>query len=108
MKTQQEFTELINQNKGIIYKVCRSYTHNSDDLEDLFQEIVLQLWKSFQSFKGESKFSTWMYRVALNTAITLFKKNEKQVKTTEFDSIYYKVQEDNSYQEKEEKIFNYL
>ncbi len=71
MKQEQEpFLEIISTHQGIIHKVCRIYARNEDDRADLFQEIVLQLWRAFDSFKGESKISTWMYRVALNTAIS--------------------------------------
>ncbi|UVD81303.1 sigma-70 family RNA polymerase sigma factor [Myroides albus] len=63
--------------KGILYKVSRMYMDNSEDQADLYQEILLQLWKSYDKFQGKSLFSTWMYRVALNTAITYFKKDRK-------------------------------
>lgn len=66
--------EIIRANQGIIHKVCNIYCDNEDDRKDLFQEILAQLWKSYPSFRKESKFTTWMYRVALNTAITSFKK----------------------------------
>jgi len=74
----KEFIDIFKKNQRIVHKVCRIYTDNSDDHEDLFQEIAIQLWKSFSSFKGNSKFSTWMYKVALNTAITLFKTNNRK------------------------------
>lgn len=87
MKSREsEFTHLIESNQGIIHKVCRIYCDTSEAHEDLFQEIVLQLWKSFDSFKGESKFTTWMYRVGLNTAITLIRKKEKTIHTTSIDN----------------------
>ncbi|WP_291071493.1 RNA polymerase sigma factor [Empedobacter sp. UBA5637] len=75
------FTELVEKNQGIIHKVCRIYTDDKDSHDDLFQEIVLQLWRSYDSFKGDSKFSTWMYRVSLNTAITLIRKKTKSSET---------------------------
>ncbi|QCX52539.1 RNA polymerase sigma factor [Elizabethkingia sp. JS20170427COW] len=78
---EQEFTRLIKENQGIIIKVSRMYTNSESDEQDLFQEIVLQLWRSYKSFKGDSKISTWMYRVALNTAITLFRKTSRRVPT---------------------------
>ncbi len=64
------FVKEISDNNGIIHKVCNIYCNNSEDKKDLMQEITLQLWKSFPNFKEKSKFSTWMYRIALNTAIT--------------------------------------
>ncbi|MGL6129790.1 RNA polymerase subunit sigma-70 [Chryseobacterium artocarpi] len=80
MSTEQEktFIEFFKPNQKLIHKICRIYTDNMEDHQDLFQEITIQLWKSFPGFKGDSKFSTWMYRVALNTAITLFRKPQKK------------------------------
>ncbi len=75
---EKEFIELINRHRGIIYKVCNLYFQKSEDKKDLFQEIVFQLWKSFPGFRNESKKSTWMYRVALNTVITNFRKESKK------------------------------
>lgn len=69
---------MINQHRGLIYKICHLYADNRGDREDLFQDIVLQLWRAFPSFKGESLISTWMYRVALNTAISWFRKEKRK------------------------------
>ncbi len=82
---EKEFAQLVKDNQGLIIKVSRLYTNSLEDEEDLFQEIVLQLWRSYDSFKGNSKISTWMYRVALNTAITLFRKKSKSLQTNELD-----------------------
>jgi len=89
METKQKaFSKLIKDNQGLIIKVSRLYTHSLEDQEDLFQEIVLQLWKSYDSFQGNSKISTWMYRVALNTAITLFRKKTRQPQTDELQDFH--------------------
>ena len=77
-KLEKEFIQIITENQGIIHKVCSIYCDLEEDRRDLFQEILVQLWKSYPSFRSESKFSTWMYRVALNTAITSFKKDIRQ------------------------------
>jgi RNA polymerase sigma factor (sigma-70 family) len=74
---EKEFLQLITQNQGILYKVCSLYATDPDDKEDLFQEIVLQVWKSYPTFRKESKFTTWLYRIALNTAITSLRKQKK-------------------------------
>ncbi|MDE3185802.1 MAG: sigma-70 family RNA polymerase sigma factor [Bacteroidota bacterium] len=68
--------ELINDNQKIIYKICNSYCSNKNDREDLAQEIIYQLLKSYRSYKQEYKFSTWMYRVALNVAISFYRKKK--------------------------------
>src|SRR5215510_14869860 len=75
--TQEEFVREVQANEGIIQKICRLYGHTEPDREDLFQEIVVQLWKAIPAFRGQSKFSTWMYRVALNTAISDLRKKKK-------------------------------
>jgi RNA polymerase sigma-70 factor (ECF subfamily) len=75
---KEEFLQNITSNQAIIHKVTRIYCDNVDDRKDLFQEILIQLWKSYGSFKEQSKFSTWMYRVAINTAITAFKRGAKK------------------------------
>ena len=79
-------------NQGIVHKVCRIYTTDSDAHKDLFQEITIQLWKNYSKFRGDSKFSTWMYRVALNTAISLYRKSSKRIKTEDYSDIEYKIQ----------------
>lgn len=86
-------TELEN-NQNIVHKVCSLYTNNRDAHNDLFQEITIQLWKAYPKFRGESKFSTWMYRVALNTAITLYRKSKKQVRTQDYHDFIYKIKSD--------------
>ena len=91
---EKEFSQLINDNQGLIIKISRMYTNTLEDEQDLFQEIVLQLWRSYDSFKGQSKISTWMYRVALNTAITLFRKKTKSPKTDELLDFHYQHSED--------------
>jgi|GEM_PF-5161717 len=69
------FTQQIHNNQNIIHKVCSVYARCEEDRRDLYQEIVLQLWKSHTTFRGEAKFTTWMYRVAINTALTI-KRNQ--------------------------------
>jgi RNA polymerase sigma factor (sigma-70 family) len=70
------FVEQLNHNIGIAYKVCRLYFAHEDEREDVLQEMMYQLWKSYKSFDGRSKFSTWMYRVCLNTVLTYQRKRQ--------------------------------
>ena len=84
MKPQEqeaEFVSLLEENQNIVHKICRLYTQSEAEHKDLFQEISIQLWRSFDRFEGKSKFTTWMYRVGLNTAITLYRKNKKRLDT---------------------------
>ncbi len=87
---QKEFSQLIKDNQGLVIKISRLYTNTAEDEQDLFQEIVLQLWRSYDTFKGQSKISTWMYRVALNTAITLFRKKNRSPQTDELHDFHIK------------------
>ncbi|MGD1893133.1 MAG: RNA polymerase sigma factor [Cyclobacteriaceae bacterium] len=73
MANRKKFLEQLHQHQGLIHSLCHSYFANSEDREDAFQEIVLQLWKSYPSFRKESAVSTWMYRVALQTIFNLLK-----------------------------------
>ena len=73
---EKEFLKVIHDYQKIIYKVCRVYRDSREDQEDLFQEIVYQLWKSYPDFKRESKVSSWIYRIALNTAIAIYRKSK--------------------------------
>lgn len=81
MSTEQQFIQLLNKHQNIIHKVCSVYMDVYADREDLFQEVTLQAWKAYPNFRGDAKFSTWLYRVALNTAITFFRKEKKQIPT---------------------------
>ncbi|MEQ8925110.1 MAG: sigma-70 family RNA polymerase sigma factor [Fulvivirga sp.] len=91
-KNQQEFLEMINEYQRVIHSVCRLYTNNTIEHEDLFQEILAQLWVGYQRFNFESKVSTWIYRVALYTSITHIKKVMRsrealnEVNIAQFDS----------------------
>ena len=99
---EHKFVTELENNQNIVHKVCSLYTHNRDAHNDLFQEITIQLWKAYPKFRGEAKFSTWMYRVALNTAITLYRKSKKSVPTQDYDSVIFKIKAD-EYDPTEEK-----
>lgn len=81
MKNKEQFIEAIQKNSGIIHKAASLYTSNPQDKEDLTQEIIYQLWKSFDSFKNNSSISTWMYRVAMNVSIYYLKQSKKSPPT---------------------------
>ena len=80
-----DFESLIAKNSNTIRNIARSYT-NFHDYEDLMQEIYTQLWRSYSSFRGDSKFETWMYRIAINTAITFQRLEIKERKGKEKNS----------------------
>ncbi|MDR2951492.1 MAG: RNA polymerase sigma factor [Dysgonomonas sp.] len=74
-----QFMEMIRQNEGIIYKVTSFYADKDHPLGDLYQEVVLNLWKGYPSFRGESKYSTWIYRIALNTCVSFYRRSKRNV-----------------------------
>ena len=88
---EHSFVTQLEENQNIVHKICRLYTNDSDSHNDLFQEITIQLWRAFPKFRGDSKFSTWMYRVALNTAITLYRKSKRKIKTQDYESVSFKI-----------------
>lgn len=99
---EHQFVTELQDNQNIVHKVCTLYTNDQDAHKDLFQEITIQLWKAYPKFRGESKFSTWMYRVALNTAITLYRKSKKRIDTHNYESVIFKIKAE-EYDETEEQ-----
>jgi RNA polymerase sigma-70 factor (ECF subfamily) len=88
MASEKEFTQLIEQNRGIIFKVIRLYIKHEEDERDLFQEILFQAWKSYPRFDGRSKFSTWLYRVGLNTVLTFKRRPQLMVPHEDMASLH--------------------
>lgn len=78
---KQEFIQIVNTNRGIIRSLCKAYYTGTEDQKDAFQDVVLQLWKSFDSFRGESAVKTWIYSVSLKTILTGIRKRKKSVLT---------------------------
>ncbi|MGI9546842.1 MAG: sigma-70 family RNA polymerase sigma factor [Flavobacteriaceae bacterium] len=87
MEKEEEFTDLIKEHEGIIFKITTMYTTYQQDQQDLYQEIVYQLWKSFDSFRNESKRTTWMYRVAMNTALTHSKRKKRSLEMVPIEKV---------------------
>src|ERR1700709_564814 len=104
MDKESRFLQLIGENKGILFKLCRVYQDDPSDRDDLLQEIILQLWLAFDSFRGESKFSSWMYRVALNTAIVFFKKQKRRPDNEPIPPNFDKVEDTSAAGEKEAQL----
>ena len=101
---EKEFLRMVAENQSIIHKICRIYRDSLEDREDLFQEIVFQLWRSYPSFSGSSKSSTWLYRVALNTAMASFRKNRPDVISAEYLPDVQFEDIDNQCNERQEKL----
>lgn len=80
MQNKEDFVNFVKEHEALIYKITKVYTDTREDEQDLYQEVVYQLWKSFSSFRNESKVSTWMYRIALNTAIAFLNREKRKGK----------------------------
>ena len=79
--SEKEFTHMVKQNKSSIYTVCYMFSNDADQVADMFQETLINLWRGFEKFKGESSLSTWVYRVALNTCISNERKKKRNSST---------------------------
>ena len=102
--SEQEFLKNIEKHKGIIFKISKMYMDQKDDRDDLFQEITCQVWKAYPQFKGQSEFSTWLYRIALNTAIVFLKNEKRRSFIGREDFSEYKIIQEEFDAEKEEKL----
>ncbi len=104
---KKEFTKLLQQNQGIIHKVCNIYFYNRQEKEDYIQELIIEVWKAFPNFKKQSKFSTWMYKVVLNSAIDILRKEKKQPQYTKLSNSEYEITDyqKNKESDKKEKLY---
>lgn len=94
---QSTFEQIIEANKTKIYRICSIYAVSPIEPEDLFQEVIYHIWKSYQTFKGKSSISTWVYRIALNVCIrTKEKLSKKNEKTVQLDAIQFALKESTS------------
>jgi RNA polymerase sigma-70 factor (ECF subfamily) len=105
--SENDFLELLANEQNIIHKICCIYAHDEATQKDLFQEISIQLWKSYPSFQGKSKFTTWMYRVGLNTAITLYRKNKRVIRGEDY-SVLSELKADEEYDNTKDLQINWL
>jgi RNA polymerase sigma-70 factor (ECF subfamily) len=105
---KQDFTNLIQENKRIIFKICNTYCTNKNDRDDLAQEIVYELWRSYKNFDAQYKFTTWMYRVALNVAISFYRKEKKAIGTIVLNETLIDVEDQSEISEETETNFTLM
>lgn len=91
---EQKFVSLLEEHTGILYKITRLYALDAEDEKDLRQEVIYQAWRSFPRFEGRSKFSTWFYQIALNTALTHTRKSQQSVDSRANESADFSVNPD--------------
>ena len=103
-ETEKQFEQAIRAHELLLYKVCRIYAYTDADRQDLFQEIVIQLWRAWPKFKGEAKLSTWLYRIAINTAISGLRRKKDFITSYEPEALPIHIRDDNSSRVEEEKL----
>ncbi len=103
LSSEQEFIAQIRSTQGILWKICHLYCPEAEERQDLFQEMLVQLWRSYRTFKGQSKFSTWVYRVCLNVAISQYRKSRRQAPSTELPREVYEQVDSQESELKEER-----
>ena len=79
-ENEQQFTDIVRRNRSTIYTVCYMFSKDNDEVADMFQEVLIRLWNGMESFYGRSNIKTWIYRVALNTCITIDKRKKRNHK----------------------------
>lgn len=82
---EQDFAQMVREHKGTIYTVCYMFSQNEEEVADLFQDILINLWNGFQKFRGDSSPNTWIYRVSLNTCISSERKKKRRGETVPLD-----------------------
>ena len=100
---KEEFVELIKKHEAILQKICNIYFYRSPDKEDYYQEILIRLWKAYPGFRNQSKFSTWLYRVALNASIDIIRKQSLKPRNTELSKFEFNIPENDSTNESDMK-----
>jgi RNA polymerase sigma factor (sigma-70 family) len=109
LKLQADFVKTIEANKGIIYKIARSYCKDPNDKQDLIQEMLFQLWKSFDKFDSSYKFSTWMYRIALNVSISFYRKESRRQQINQpLSESVLNLKEDNTSKDLDTKLNQFI
>ena len=101
---EKEFVHLIKEYSPLLYKICNLYCDEAEDKKDLFQEIILQLWKAYPSFRNESAVSTWIYRIGLNTAVSNFRKASKRFFKTSISDAVFEVPNPSEFTDKNDQI----
>jgi RNA polymerase sigma-70 factor (ECF subfamily) len=85
---KENFIQIVNENRGIVRSLCKVYFRSNEDQKDAFQDVILQLWKSFDSFRGDSEISTWIYSVSFNTILTKIRRDKKSVAGEPIDTAH--------------------
>ena len=108
---KERFIQILNENKWVLYKVINTYCKDSEDRKDLEQEILIQLWKSFESYNNQYKISTWVYKIAMNVSISFYRSNiNRKSKTSPINESIFHIanQIDNSLDEERKFLYDFI
>ncbi|PHN00866.1 RNA polymerase sigma factor [Flavilitoribacter nigricans] len=110
MTLEDQFSQMVKENEAIIFKVSTVYTRTLEDQQDLYQEIVIQLWRAFGTFRQQARISTWIYRIALNTAITRLRREKRQTQHVPIDQVVLRYAEgtDPVFEEQVKMLYRYI
>ncbi|MCB0664631.1 MAG: sigma-70 family RNA polymerase sigma factor [Saprospiraceae bacterium] len=110
MPLEEQFIHMIRKHEGILFKTSTVYTRTREDQQDLYQEIVVQLWRAFPRFRQESSISTWIYRIALNTAITYLRRVKRREKEIPIDQLIlqYTDNQDPVFEDRVKMLYRYI
>ena len=102
--SENRFLDLVKQNQGIIFKLVSIYANDADEKKDMYQEIILNAWKGWPAFRGDAKFSTWLYRISLNTLLTIRRKPSRIDYTDSLSDISAQTDKNAIYNEDAERL----
>ena len=108
---KERFIQILNENKWVLYKVINTYCKDSEDRKDLEQEILIQLWKSFELYNNQYKISTWIYKISMNVSISFYRSNiNRKTKTSPINESIFQVaaQTDNSFDEERKFLYDFI
>ncbi len=109
MKKEEHFRKIVDDNSDRIMRICRYYNPNEDDQKDMYQEVLVNVWKSLDTFRGDAKISTWIYRIAVNTSLSYIGKGYKQMTvSSDWDNIGELLDDDGEEKELLEEQFDLL
>ena len=105
---EQQFLSIIEENRQQIYKVCYMYASDDDHFNDLYQEVLINIWQGLGGFRGEAQISTWVYRISLNTCVTHYRKNHKHEEMVPIDGLKVVDTDDGTHQEQLKELYRLI
>ena len=105
---EQQFLSIIEENRQLIYKVCYMYASDDDHFNDLYQEVLINIWQGLENFRGGAQISTWIYRISLNTCVTHYRKYHKYNETVSIDGLKVVDADDGTHQQQLKELYRLI